>query len=1194
VLDVRVLGPVEVESDGTRLILSRTLERALLARLALEPGAAVSSTRLIDDLWGDHVPRDAVASLQGLVYRLRRTLGDEGSRIVRVGSGYALDPDGVRVDAAVFARLVSRAQGEDVAPGEALDLLRTALGLWRGPALADLEHLPFAAAQATRLEAARLGTLADRVQADLGAGRHGEVVAELESLVAEHPFEERFWAQLMLARYRAGSQADALRCYTRLRDFLREELGIEPGPAVAALEQAILRQDPRLGWAPSPPAPPDPAGPGPVTPARSGDGAGRGETSDLTWVDAAGAQAFVGRRAELEVARAARGRAAAGGRTILLVAGEPGIGKTRFTAEMASEFDAQGDLVLRGRWDEDPLCPYQAFREALGRYAQHAPAEVLEADTAGLVPFLGRIVPELYRGGTPPPAAGAGGREGEGVEDRYRVFDAVSRWLRAIAGRRRLVLVLDDMHWADRPSLLLLDYVLRTTANSPVLAVAAYRHTDANASTWLSESLAGMRRSARVERLTLSGLSAAETCQLVEASFGRALSADEIAGTANLQRHTGGNPFFLQELVRDLDETGRSLEAWSAAAGDDLLIPEGLRDVVRWRLRQLSPATMRVLGAASALGEEFDPAVAGDAVGCDAATVLGVVDEAAAAGVVGDSPGHRGWLRFDHAVVRQALYDDLGLHRRAHLHRRLGTTLRARYGQDAELHAAELARHFYLGAGDGAVDEALHFLGLAADEALRQVAYEAAAEAAARALEIVTAYRPDDEATRCRLLLDIGHAFVKAGHTCDANDRFLDAFEVAAGYGRAELMAEAALGYGGVLPAGSEPNATARSLLEFALAALPAEDGRARALVMGRIAQWAHFEMPADERRPLAEEAVAMARRLGDPATLAAVLGYRYWALDGPDDPEGQAAVAAEIRRLGEQTGDREVLVHGLKCQLHACLELGDFDRSAEVAASLGEIATQIKQPEYLRLRCMWDALVAGIEGRYEDAEAHAAEAAAIAERTDHPQQVALHVGLSLPWRWLQGRMEELRPLLELGRTGRSSMGETALMAWVASEIGEDDQARALLASLTPAQVAASERNFHWWFLVVGLAQTALNLADREWAAALYDLALPYADHNCRAGQATFLGAAALHLGELALLLGRHDEARSHLEAALARHCAMSARPLVALTERVLADALRRRPSATDATRADTLDVVAASRAASLGIVLRPPELLRS
>jgi hypothetical protein len=351
--------------------------------------------------------------------------------------------------------------------------------------------------------------------------------------------------------------------------------------------------------------------------------------------------------------------------------------------------------------------------------------------------------------------------------------------------------------------------------------------------------------------------------------------------------------------------------------------------------------------------------------------------------------------------------------------------------------------------------------------------------------------------------------------------------------GRTELLAEAALGYGGVIPAGSEPNETARSLLESALSELPTQDSGARALVLGRLAQWGHFDRPRALRKELADNAVDMARRLADPETLAAVLRYRYWAMDGPDEIDRQIAVAMEIRDLGEAIGDKEILLHGLKCELHARFELGDYQSSKRVAAELSTLAEEIQQPEYVRLGYMWNSLVAGTEGRYADAEEHAALAAAILERTEHPQLYALYFGLSLPWRWLQGRMEDLRPLLELGKTGRASPGETALMAWVASEIGERDQAEVLMAGLAPDDVAKGDRNFHWWFLMVGLAQTAMNLDDRKWAALLYDLIEPYADHNCRAGQATFLGAATMQLGALALQLGQGEVAVGHLESAL-------------------------------------------------------------
>jgi DNA-binding SARP family transcriptional activator len=1185
---VRLLGPVEVDANGDNVALSRTLERALLARLALHPGQPVSSERLIDDLWGDHAPRDGAASLQGLVYRLRRTLGNERRCILRADNGYALDAD-VGVDATTFDRLVARAratQGSGHAE-EAPALLREALDLWRGPPLAGLESLPFVSTQATRLNAARLAALGDRVHADLAAGRHREVIAELESLVAEHPYQERFWAQLMLALYRAGSQADALRCCSRLRSLLNEELGIAPGPAVSELEKAILEQDPALVWEPAS-ASPSPAGDtrsrplhlaprslqGPVI-AGAADAI---ESSDLSWVPQVGGAAFVGRRAELDVARAARRKAFAGEQHLILITGEPGIGKTRLTAEIARECDAAGDLVLQGRWDEEPLCPYQAFREALGRYSLRIPEGLVQADVGGLIPVLAKIVPEVLEShGGPPPARA----EVEG--DRYQVFDAVNRWVRAIAGRRRLVLVLDDMHWADRPSLLLLEYLLRSSTQAPVLIVATYRQTDANVSGWFSESLAGIRRTTSVESIGLRGLSPAETQELLEAAIGRTLNDHEATGAANLQRHTGGNPFFLQEVVRDLREAGRSLEAWSVANAQELMLPERMRDVVRWRLRQLSAVCMRVLSAASALGDEFDIGTVRDAIDCDEETLLLALDEARLAGVITESSREFDTHCFTHAVVRQALYHELGLSRRTRLHRQLGKSLEAHFGPDVGRHANELAYHYYLGASAGGVNDALRYLRLAADDALQQVAYEAAADHLGRALELVTAYRATDVVEQCQLLVAIGKACVKAGRNSEANNRFLDAFEVAQGCGHPDLLAKAALGYGGVLPAGSEPNEKARALLESALTELPTRDGSARALVLSRLAQWGHFDRPRAERQQLTDDAVDMARRLGDPETLAAVLRYRYWAMDGPDEIDLQIAVAIEIAGLGEKIGDTEIVLHGLKCELHARFELGDYEASRRVAADLGALAAQIQQPEYLRLGYMWDSLVAGTEGRYADAELNAAEAAAILERTEHPQLSALYVGLSLPWRWLQGRMEELRPLLEIGKTGRASLGEKALVAWVASEIGERAQAESVLAGLVPADVAGGDRNFHWWFLMVGLSQTALNLGDRTWAATLYDLIEPYSDHNCRAGQATFLGAASLQLGGMALLLGREELAIRHLEAALARHTDMEAWPLVAMTEHLLASALRRSGSARPEARADALDDEARVTATALG-----------
>jgi predicted ATPase/DNA-binding SARP family transcriptional activator len=250
VLRVALLGPVTVESDGQPVDLRRTLELALLARLALSPGIMVPNDRLFEDLWAERQPANPLGNLQSLVYRLRRALGPEGKALMREGNGYRLVIPADRVDATRFRDLVARARAGpgDEGPVARRALLTAALDLWRGTPLANIEAVPFVDAQRVRLEAAYLMALEERVDADLDCGAHREVVSELEGLVVDHPFRERFWAQLVTALYRSGSQTAALRACTKLRELLREQLGVDPSPMVRSLEEAVLRQDPVLSW----------------------------------------------------------------------------------------------------------------------------------------------------------------------------------------------------------------------------------------------------------------------------------------------------------------------------------------------------------------------------------------------------------------------------------------------------------------------------------------------------------------------------------------------------------------------------------------------------------------------------------------------------------------------------------------------------------------------------------------------------------------------------------------------------------------------------------------------------------------------------------------------------------------------------------------------------------------------------------
>jgi DNA-binding SARP family transcriptional activator len=253
-MEFRVLGPLEVEVGGQLLPLRGRRQRALLALLLLSANEVVPDDRLLEDLWGDELPGSGRAALRVRVSQLRKALGGAGASLLTRPPGYVLRVEPDSVDARLFERLLSegRRQLAEGASALAAMTLREALGLWRGPALADFAYESFAQAEISRLEELRRAALEEQIDADLALGRHAELTGELESLVAAEPLRERLRGQLMLALYRSGRQADALAAYRDGRRLLIEELGIEPGRPLAELESVTLRQDPAL----DPPLPP--------------------------------------------------------------------------------------------------------------------------------------------------------------------------------------------------------------------------------------------------------------------------------------------------------------------------------------------------------------------------------------------------------------------------------------------------------------------------------------------------------------------------------------------------------------------------------------------------------------------------------------------------------------------------------------------------------------------------------------------------------------------------------------------------------------------------------------------------------------------------------------------------------------------------------------------------------------------------
>jgi len=654
-----VLGPLEVIADGRPVALPAAKHRVLLAALVVRANQVVPADALIDALWEGQPPASAAKTLQTYVSQLRRELEPTAAAgdwwtLRTADGGYRLrvDPDGL--DAGRFERLAEegrralhRAEAASVAAW-----LREGLGLWRGPAYGELAGAPFARAEAARLEELRLAALEWWAEAELALGGHAELVGELEELVGREPFRERLWGHLMLALYRSGRQADALGAYRRLRDRLAGQLGIDPDPQLRRLEERILRQDPSLDLA------------APATVPRDG-------RSRLPPVFAAPAKApLVGRGTELGRLQRAWEDAKTSGHRLLVVSGEPGIGKSRLAAELARLVLSDGGEVLVGHANEEPIAPYQPFVEALGQH------EGL-AGTASRLPEAVRSRLALLLPAAVPSAAPPGSEGGE--LDRFHLLAAVTTLLAAMSITSPLLLVLEDLHWADRATLTLLLHLARSPSRARLLVLVTARDDGLGVGgAWL-EALAGLRRHRHADLVTVRALDEAAVGDLVCGYLGHRPPARVAAAIA---RAADRNPFFVEELLRHLVETGAvdpGTGRWSAALEvADLGIPEGARQVLTQRLARLPAPAAELLQVAAVLGREFDFTVLSRLTGWQDGNVIEAVEEALRAGVLTEHGGT--WVAsysFRHALVREALYRGLSLPRRQGLHLRAAAAIQA-------------------------------------------------------------------------------------------------------------------------------------------------------------------------------------------------------------------------------------------------------------------------------------------------------------------------------------------------------------------------------------------------------------------------------------------------------------------------------------------------------------------------------------
>ena len=708
--EVGLLGSVEVRASGAVVPITGAKLKAIVALLALSSPHPVSADRLIDEVWEHDLPGNPANSLHAQVSSLRRLLGRNA--IERRGQGYLLAVGPDDVDAIRFERLV-RAGREAGAhdPEAAIPRFAAALSLVRGPALGDLSEFRFA-----REAAAHLGELMSNaheglVDARLGIGEHSAVVDELTALVQDHPLHERFHAQLIIALYRCGRQADALKAYQQARRVLLEELGVEPCPELRALQVSILNQDPALA-APASTAPERAPIEGATPTARDGFATRFplvGRTDDVAAL-----------RTDLTSVHAGRGRVA-------LVAGEPGVGKTRLVEEIANEAAQAGAIVAWGRCYEGRGAPafwpwVQIVRDLLDRYDRTAVADALRTTAGDLSPVI-PAVKEFVTDLEPSPPE-------DPESARFRLGQAITTTLRRLARHQLLVVVLDDLHWADPASLDVLAILAGTLDDVPILALGTLRNVDLSIVGPLADALVELSRQPSTRRHDLSGLDIRSLARLV-AMTGSDL--DDVA-LADVHRRTDGNPFFVIELLR---HTTANHEHRPSGDSVHTPIPHGVKGVVRQRVQRLPEPTIRTVTFAAALGQAFDLAVLAASLDVDGATLLDHLEPALSAGLVVDNAGGTSRYRFAHGLVNETIYQDMGPAQRARTHHLIAQALDVHHADSTGPHLLEMAAHWSRAVPAAPVTVAVEHALEAAAWAANHVAHQEAIQQLHVALDLI-------------------------------------------------------------------------------------------------------------------------------------------------------------------------------------------------------------------------------------------------------------------------------------------------------------------------------------------------------------------------------------------------------------------------------------------------------------------------
>jgi class 3 adenylate cyclase len=843
--------------------------------------------------------------------------------------------------------------------------------------------------------------------------------------------------------------------------------------------------------------------------------------SDVTMVD---------RRGEMAACKAALERVNGGEQRTVLITGEPGIGKSRLAAQIAGNAHAGGATVLCGRCDIELGVPYQPFVEALTHYVRFAPQPLLADHRAKFGHELARLVPELGVGGQ------LAAVEDARAENRYLMFASVAGLLRAASLRQPLVLVLDDLQWADKATLLLVKYLL-VTPQLHALVVGTYRSTDLSSSPALAELLSELQREPGIDNIELFGLQGSDVLALAEAVTREQLDDDGTELMRTLGDQTRGNPFFLGEILRSVKDTGGISSLLARAGGPDAVdLPRSVRDTINQRVARMGPLAEQILRAAAVIGREFDVELLELMVDDDTA-LADVLDAAVDAALLAEEPGFGMRYSFAHPLIQLALYEQLRGGRRRALHALAVEGLEQLLGTEARYQrGGELAHHALTAVPIIAAERAVEYAWRAGQYALEQLAPQDASRWFEQALSLHKPAAGDDDPLLRDLLIGQGIAQQQRGDPA-FRATLLRASRLARAAGDADRLVQAVVANTrGFVSETGRVDSERVEMLDAALDAIGERDQHARAKLLATLASELTFAGDWERRKALSDESVAIASRLGDPVTLGEVLSARFITTWTPETLEQRVADTTRELALAEEIGDPLARFRALHWRAAAAVEAADMDLAASLVERECEVARRLNQPTASWLAAYDRATQALIHGLLDEAERSAEDAARIAFEGGEPEAAAFYAGQLLNIRFEQGRLGELEPLIaEQVRANPGIPAFRGALALARCEADMLDQAQEVLSVDAATGFAELTYDSNWLAGTVIYAEATAQIGDRDAAAKLHELLAPYRG-QIAFNSATTWGAVERHLGNLERILGRAADAQRSLQRAAEVH----------------------------------------------------------